>query len=805
MKVVLSGGKRAIVSASAKGADPAIFSNDDPPTRMRPAALFFRTFLLAVFTLSLLAGAIIGDYYFRHEVTRKAKRFLSEKGVDLSPASAIEAARKGELILLEQLELAGISLGKGDDRGLTPLLAAVKAGNHPSIEFLMNREAVKESINRITEPERETPLAVALRERDFPLVERLLEKGASLEVDVEPGVPFLMAAVKSGDGELIDYLIAKGVDVDYRSAQPTTALALAAEKGDVSLMERLIKAGADPNTRGTTGKSLLIEAVKDGSREEFDLLLAHQAEVNATTRDGKGGEMTALSFAIAGEDREMQEALLKAGATADVAGLGGHPLLYEAVAAGDHDLTKRLLAQGAKSEVLSLEKKSPLVAAVEREDLDLVGVLLGAKADPSFTGEGAASPLLAAVELGNLAIVGQLIDKGAKVDKQALLAKAFEQRNDPLMSLMLDSGADPESTFPGSQERVFDAAVRDGATGAVRTLLAAGAKIGDNLWAALLTGQDDLIRLILAAGANPRQPGPDGQDPLDYCLTNERYAAARILLDGGADPNARYDEKETWLSRSVREGNADVALALVEKGATVKGVKTSDGHSLIGWALANKMTDVAVALVKAGIELDADEKIPATAAFREKFDSTTFRYHLQVDSRIRPIMMAAAQRNHEVAQALMDAGAKGNAYSRKYLSGAIIGSWFKDTRLQQICLLGKVPDPQPRKVIVDLSTQRVTLYENGVATYSTACSTGRAGYRTPPGEYVISDQNRHHTSTIYHSSMPFFQRFSFAAFGLHQGHLPGYPASHGCIRLSYEGARYLFGKLEVGDLAIVQP
>jgi lipoprotein-anchoring transpeptidase ErfK/SrfK len=53
--------------------------------------------------------------------------------------------------------------------------------------------------------------------------------------------------------------------------------------------------------------------------------------------------------------------------------------------------------------------------------------------------------------------------------------------------------------------------------------------------------------------------------------------------------------------------------------------------------------------------------------------------------------------------------------------------------------------------------------------------------------------------------MPFFQRFSFAAFGLHQGHLPGYPASHGCIRLSYEGARYLFGKLEVGDLAIIQP
>lgn len=772
---------------------------------MNPAALFFRTFLLAVFTLSLLAGAILTDYYVRHEVTRKAKRFLAERGVDLAPASAIEAARKGELILLEQLEIAGISLGSGDDRGLTPLLAAVKAGNHPSIDFLMAREAVAESINRVSEPERETPLAVALRERDFDLVEKLIGKGAGLEVDVEPGLPFLMEAVRSGDSAMIDYLLGKGVDVDYRGTQPITALALAAEKGDVTLMQRLIDAGADPNTRGVSGKSLLIEAVKDGSAAEFDLLLSAKTDINAKTRDGKGGEMTALSFAIAAGDRAQQDALLKAGATPEVAGISGDPILFEAVAAGDHDLTKRLLAQGAKCEVLSAEKKSPLLAAVESEDLDLVDILLGAKADASFTGDGAATPLVAAVDSGNLAIAGQLIRAGAVVDKQALLAKAFERRDDPLMSLVLHSGGDPESTFPGSDERVFDAAVRTGATGAVRTLLAAGAKIGDNLWAALLTGQDDLIRLILAAGANPRQPGPDGQDPLDYCLTNGRYAAARVLLDGGADPNARYDEKETWLSKAVREGNADVALALVEKGASVKGVKTSDGHSLIGWSIANGMTDVAVALIKAGIELDADEKVPASASFREKFESTTFRYHLQVDARIRPIMLASAQRNHEVAQALMDAGANGRAYSRKYLSGAIIGSWFKDTRLQQICLIGRVPNPQPRYVVVDLSSQRVTLYENGVATYSTACSTGKSGYRTPTGEYVISDQNRHHTSNIYHSSMPFFQRFSFAAFGLHQGHLPGYPASHGCIRLSYEGARYLFGRLKVGDLAIVQP
>jgi lipoprotein-anchoring transpeptidase ErfK/SrfK len=152
----------------------------------------------------------------------------------------------------------------------------------------------------------------------------------------------------------------------------------------------------------------------------------------------------------------------------------------------------------------------------------------------------------------------------------------------------------------------------------------------------------------------------------------------------------------------------------------------------------------------------------------------------------------------------MDHGANGRAYTPRYLMAAIIGSWYKDSDMQQIALLGKVPEVQPRKVVVDLSSQRVTLYENGVATYSTSCSTGKSGYRTPTGDYVISDRHRHHNSSIYGSSMPYFQRFSFSAFGLHQGYVPGYPASHGCIRLPYEGARYLFSKLEVGDYAVIQ-
>lgn len=771
---------------------------------MKPANFLFRTTLLALFTLSLLAGAIFTDYYLRHETTRKAKRFLTERGIELEPRSAIKAARSGELEILENLEFAGVDPGMPDEKGRTPLLGAIKTQSLTSIDFLLARPSVIENIDITTDPERETPLSVALVDRKFDLAERLVDVGASVNVDKEAGIPFLIDAIRSEDTEMLEFLFAHEADVEYRGAQSTTALAVASEKDDLNLMNRLISAGADVDVRGVSGKPLLIEAVKEGSREKFDLLISKGADVNARTGETVGAEMTALSFAVESGDVEMQEILLENDAETDVSSTNGLPLIYSVVDAGDYETTERLIENDVNLDRLTSDGDNALRAAVGNEDLEMVDILLAGGADPSLSGEELDPPLLVSVGHGNIAIAHQLIAAGAQLDADALLARSYETRDDPLMNLLLNAGADPESKFPGTDQRVFDMAVHDGATGAVRTLLANGAQIGDNLWAALLTGQDDLIRLILEAGADPRQPGPGGEDPLNYTLTRKKFKAARLLLDGGANPNARYDDNDTWLTKSIREGNADIALALIEGGASVKGIKVGDGHTLLGWAIAHQMEDVVAALLAAGADPNEQERNPARSEFAEYFDSTTFRYHLKVDRRITPIMMAAAQRNHKIAQALMDAGANGRAYTPKYLMGAIIGSWYKDSDMQQICLLGKVPESQPRKVVVDLSAQRVTLYEHGVATYSTRCSTGKSGYRTPTGNYVISDRNRHHTSSIYDSSMPYFQRFSYSAFGLHQGYVPGYPASHGCIRLPWDGARYLFSKLEVGDLAIIQ-
>ena len=109
-------------------------------------------------------------------------------------------------------------------------------------------------------------------------------------------------------------------------------------------------------------------------------------------------------------------------------------------------------------------------------------------------------------------------------------------------------------------------------------------------------------------------------------------------------------------------------------------------------------------------------------------------------------------------------------------------------------------------MLVDLSEQRLWVYgPTGDELLSTRVSTGRSGYRTRTGTFAITNRYRSWTSTIYHSSMPYFQRLSCSDFGFHQGYVPGYPASHGCIRVPAGTASKLFNVTDVGDRVEIVP
>jgi hypothetical protein len=110
----------------------------------------------------------------------------------------------------------------------------------------------------------------------------------------------------------------------------------------------------------------------------------------------------------------------------------------------------------------------------------------------------------------------------------------------------------------------------------------------------------------------------------------------------------------------------------------------------------------------------------------------------------------------------------------------------------------------PVMVVVSLSRQKMTVYDARGRMLETQVSTGQAGYETPAGLYSVIERKKHHYSNIYENApMPFMHRITWSGIALHAGALPGYPASHGCIRLPYDFAGRLFEMSRRGMRVVV--
>jgi hypothetical protein len=114
------------------------------------------------------------------------------------------------------------------------------------------------------------------------------------------------------------------------------------------------------------------------------------------------------------------------------------------------------------------------------------------------------------------------------------------------------------------------------------------------------------------------------------------------------------------------------------------------------------------------------------------------------------------------------------------------------------------PEPPPSKTVgdvmrsgvvitVSLSSQQMHVFRDGVLWRSSPVSTGKKSKRTPTGVFAILQKKRFHRSNLYSNApMPFMQRLTWSGIAIHAGRLPGYPASHGCIRVPADFASELF-------------
>jgi hypothetical protein len=116
----------------------------------------------------------------------------------------------------------------------------------------------------------------------------------------------------------------------------------------------------------------------------------------------------------------------------------------------------------------------------------------------------------------------------------------------------------------------------------------------------------------------------------------------------------------------------------------------------------------------------------------------------------------------------------------------------------------KIAPTGPVLVIVSLPRQLAFVYRNGVLIGVSTVSTGTKGHETPTGVFTVLQKKVEHYSNLYDSApMPYMQRLTWDGIAMHAGNLPGYPASHGCVRLPKAFSKLLYGTTKLGMTVVV--
>jgi ankyrin repeat domain-containing protein 17 len=295
----------------------------------------------------------------------------------------------------------------------------------------------------------------------------------------------------------------------------------AALAGDTSTLRALLDGGEDINLSDRKGRNALSLAVSKGHAEAVRLLLERGADPNAAGTMGH----TPLSIACTGDFPEIAYLLAGAGATVGI---------VEAAHLGDLPLLKRLLDEGA-----------------DIETHDAAGV----------------TPLMAASACGHVECVRFLLEHGANAFAensrgQQAITWAITRERVPVIRVLLDHGVNVDSSNPKSGWTLLESAV---SFGKVRS-----------------------VEALLARGADPDLAGGNGRTPLQQCAyfaslhtfskskTMSRIAA--LLLDAGAQIEARDNLQYTPLIAAASDGDADMVRLLLERGADVR-ASTPGGHA----------------------------------------------------------------------------------------------------------------------------------------------------------------------------------------------------------------------------------
>lgn len=325
-----------------------------------------------------------------------------------------------------------------------------------------------------------------------------------------------------------------------------------------------------------------------------------------------------------------------------------------------------------------------------------------------------------------------------------------------------------------------------------------------------MNAKSPCLLLALAATcatlARPSEPVPDDDltPGLVEAIAVRNPARIRELLAAGVPAASVSADGDTPLCAALRLGLTDIAKDLLMHGADASACG-SDGQPPLALASLRRAPVVLKILLDAGSNPNITLAPPAALITPDSIPDDKLRSFLKRERKMTPLMACVVRGDVEAITLLLKAGAGREARSAPRgftaLDFAAQNGFVYVMRL----LLGRDPDREPRVVVhVSLLLQQATLRVEGETKMQTTISTGRAGFATPEGLYVVTQKYRNWNSTIYKVPMPFFMRLNCGNFGLHSGYVTGAPASHGCIRLPDAMARKFFDIITVGDEVIIQ-
>ncbi len=417
----------------------------------------------------------------------------------------------------------------------------------------------------------DAPLADAAERRDQRAVRMLLAESAAVDARQPDGATALHWAAHWNDVDTARLLIAAGADVNAANDLGVTPLALAALNAGAELGAALLRAGADPDAARPGGETVLMTAARTGNPDLVRSLLAAGADVRGTPHFKA---QTPLMWAASEGHADVARVLLTAGADVRARSVHGTTALLLAARSGDVETARVLLDAGA--DVNAAEPYLPIDARVDVEESQTSGRTPLLVASASLAATSGWEYRLDVEPSSHEALALLLLERGADPDVpdsigRTALHAAVETGRADLVRALLARGADPNARLTRPPLVYKGDYISYGAyVGATPLWLAAAARVPD----------PDLLRALAAAGGDPRLPAEGGTTPLMAAVgmvQNEaRQATASqslelvtLLLGMHVDVNAVDRRGRTAMHGAARLAKNAIIELLAAHGARV--------------------------------------------------------------------------------------------------------------------------------------------------------------------------------------------------------------------------------------------